>query len=186
MSVTSSTVKQASAGAGPWTTEAAPAPASDPHAHHHPAVGAAAPASGLSIGVDRVAEIVAGAGMTAPYRLNLPRAADGAYMVFTYPDQPEGQRTLYIDQYSGRIIDDVGFRDYGAIAKAVELGVQIHMGNYFGRLNQILMLLPCLGLIVLSVSGPYMWWRRRPKGRLAAPRRWHRSPARLWLCWCSR
>lgn len=170
VSVTSSTVKQATDGAGPWTTEAAPAPASDPHAHHHPAAGAAAPASGLSIGVDRVAEIVTGAGMTAPYRLNLPRAADGAYMVFTYPDQPEGQRTLYIDQYSGRIIDDVGFRDYGAIAKAVELGVQIHMGNYFGRLNQILMLLPCLGLIVLSVSGPYMWWRRRPKGRLAAPR----------------
>lgn len=163
---TSSTVKQASDGAGPWTTEDAPAPASDLHAHP-----AAAPNTALApIGVDRVARIVADAGMQAPYRLSLPRGVDGAYMVFTYPDRPQGQRTLYIDQYSGRILGDVGFAEYGIVAKAVELGVQLHMGNYFGTLNQIVMLLPCLGIIFLTVSGPYMWWRRRPKGRLAAPR----------------
>lgn len=167
VAVASTTVKEATDGAGPWTTENAPAPASDPHAHH--ASGAnGGPAA--AIGLDRAAEIVAAAGMEAPYRLNLPRGTEAAYIVFTYPDRPQGQRTLYIDQYSGRILDDVGFADYGIVAKAVELGVQLHMGNYFGRLNQIIMLLPCLGIIFLTVSGPYMWWRRRPKGRLAAPR----------------
>ena len=166
-----STVKQASDGAGPWTIENAPAPLSDPHAHHHPSAGASpAGAPQAAIGVDRVAEIVAREGMRAPYRLNLPRDAAGAYMIFTYPDRPEGQRTLYVDQYSGKVLDDVGFADYGIAAKAVELGVQIHMGNYFGRLNQIVMLLPCLGILFLALTGPYMWWRRRPKGRLAAPR----------------
>jgi uncharacterized iron-regulated membrane protein len=44
------------------------------------------------------------------------------------------------------------------------------MGNYFGRLNQIVMVIPCLGILFLSITGPYMWWRRRPRGRLAAPR----------------
>lgn len=108
--------------------------------------------------------------MASPYRLSLPKDAGGAYIALVYPDQPEGQRTLYIDQYSGAVIDDVGYGDYGIAAKAVELGVQIHMGNYFGRLNQILMLLPCIGIVLLCLTGPYMWWRRRPKGQTGAPR----------------
>ena len=122
------------------------------------------------VGVDRVAQVVAAQGMAAPYRLNLPRDSSGTYIVFSYPDQPEGQRTLYVDQYSGEVLDDVRFADYGIAAKAVELGVQLHMGNYFGRLNQIVMLVPCLGIIVLALTGPYMWWRRRPNGRLGAPK----------------
>ncbi len=175
VSHTTTTVKQATDGAGPWTTEAAPVPAADaaaadPHAHHHHgAMAETAPAS-APIGVDRVAQILAEQGMVAPYRLNLPRSEGAAYIVFTYPDQPEGQRTLYLDPHSGRVLGDVRFADYGIAAKAVELGVQLHMGNYFGRLNQIVMLIPCLGLILLSVTGPYMWWRRRPRGRLAAPK----------------
>lgn len=169
-SVTSTTVKQATNGAGPWATENAPAPQSDQHAHHHPAAMPTDRDAPSPIGVDRVADIAAREGMTGPYRLNLPRGGTGAYIVFTYPDQPEGQRTLYIDQYSGAVLGDVRFADYGIAAKAVELGVQLHMGNYFGRLNQIVMLIPCLGIIFLSITGPYMWWRRRPKGRLAAPR----------------
>ena len=35
------------------------------------------------------------------------------------------------------------------------------MGNYFGRANQIVMLIACLGVVMLSVTGPIMWCRRR-------------------------
>jgi uncharacterized iron-regulated membrane protein len=153
----------------------APAPRSTGHVgHDHPAIQSGAP-TGAPIGLDRVADIVAAHGMSAPYRLNLPNGERGVYIVFTYPDQPEGQRSLYIDQYSGRLLGDVGFADYGWAAKAIELGIQLHMGNYFGRLNQIVMAVPCLGLIALSLTGPYMWWQRRPKGSLGAPQ--VRSPA---------
>ncbi|MNQ58390.1 hypothetical protein D3C85_725940 [compost metagenome] len=62
------------------------------------------------------------------------------------------------------------YADYGWAAKGVELGVQLHMGNYFGSANQILMLIACMGVILLSITGPIMWWKRRPKGRLGAPR----------------
>lgn len=169
--IASTTVKEATNGAGPWTTENAPAPQSDAHAHHEASAQEVpmAPAR-TAIGLDEVAGILAAEGMRAPYRLSMPRDGAGAFIAFTYPDQPEGQRTLYVDQYSGKVLGDVGFGDYGIAAKAVELGVQLHMGNYFGRLNQIIMLIPCLGIIFLSITGPYMWWRRRPKGRLAAPR----------------
>lgn len=40
----------------------------------------------------------------------------------------------------------------------------------------------CLGVIFLCVSGPLMWWRRRPKGGgLAAPRGRMQLRTSLWL-----
>lgn len=164
------TVKQA-LGQAPWTLEDAPMPASDPHAEHHGGhASMVMAASSPSIGVDQVVAIFARQGVSGAYRLFLPADPAGAFTAYTYPDQPQGQRTIHLDQYSGRVLDDVGFADYGWAAKGVELGVQLHMGNYFGRANQIVMLIACLGVVMLSVTGPVMWWRRRPKGGLGAPR----------------
>ena len=33
------------------------------------------------------------------------------------------------------------------------------------------MLVPCVGVVLLVVSGVIMWWRRRPEGRIGAPPR---------------
>ncbi|MCR0985721.1 PepSY-associated TM helix domain-containing protein [Roseomonas populi] len=161
----------------PWTLHQAPMPASlagaacgTDHASHHHAGGPACPTSG-SVHLDAAVQILAQAGMPDGYRLNLPRGERGVYMAVSYPHRPEGQRTIHIDQYSGEILGDVGFREYGAVAKAVELGVAIHMGRYFGLANQLLMLLPCIGILVLVTTGTVMWWKRRPKGELAAPPR---------------
>jgi uncharacterized iron-regulated membrane protein len=167
------TVRQA-VGEVPWTIENAPMPVSDPHAGHHGGgIGMTMDHAHAGIGVDGAVAALAREGMTTAYRLTLPDGADGVYTAYTYPDQPEGQRTLHIDQYSGRVLGDVRFADYGVAAKAVELGVQIHMGNYFGPANQIIMLIACLGVIVLSITGPVMWWKRRPKGQVGAPRELH-------------
>ncbi len=146
-------------------------PKSDPHAEHHGGgKGIVRDAPQVGIGVDGAVEALNAAGMTTAYRLTLPTGPEGVYTAFTYPDRPEGQRTLHVDQYSGRILGDIHFTDYGWAAKAVELGVQLHMGNYFGRANQIVMLIACLGVIILSITGPVLGWMRRPKGRLGAPR----------------
>lgn len=164
------TIKQ-SLGGAPWTLEDAPMPASDPHAEHHGGhAGMVMDANPKSIGVDRAVAIFAGQGVNGAYRLFLPSGPAGAFTAYTYPDRPQGQRTIHLDQYSGQTLDDVSFADYGWAAKGVELGVQLHMGNYFGQANQILMLIACLGVIILSATGPIMWWRRRPKGELGAPR----------------
>jgi uncharacterized iron-regulated membrane protein len=165
-------------GEAPWTLENAPVPASDPHAGHRGG-GAGMTLHGAhhGIGVDGAVAALHEAGMTSAYRLSLPKSPDGVYTAYTYPDRPEGQRTLHVDQYSGRILGDVKYADYGWAAKAVELGVQLHMGNYFGRANQIVMLIACLGVILLSITGPVMWWVRRPGGKLGAPR--ELAPLRL-------
>ena len=164
------TIGAETGGAAPWTLAEAPAPRSGGHgAHASHGIESSVP-TGAPIGLDNFAALLDANGMTAPYRLFLPKGERGVYLAFTYPDQPEGQRSLSVDQYSGRVLSDVSFADYGWAAKAIELGVQLHMGNYFGRLNQLVMAVPCVGLIVLSLTGPWMWWARRPKDQLAAPR----------------
>ena len=167
------TVAQA-IGEAPWTLRDAPMPASV-HAHH--GHGGAHGMATKDVGIDEAARVLATLGLRGDYRLSLPRGEHGVYTAVVYPNRPQGQRTVHIDRYSGRVAGDTGFADYGWAAQAVELGVQLHMGNYFGRVNQIVMLLPCIGIVVLTCSGAWMWWRRRPRGRLGAPA--SPSPMRL-------
>jgi uncharacterized iron-regulated membrane protein len=152
----------------PWSQGQLAMPASDPaHAGH---------GGGGEPGADRAAVRGADAIVTQgatlgirDFRLYLPSDPTGVFTLMTYPDQPQGQRTLTFDRWSYRIIGENGWSDYGLGAKAIELGVMIHMGRYFGIANQLLMLIPCLAIITLVVSGTIMWWRRRPSGSLGAP-----------------
>ncbi|HSI46326.1 MAG TPA: PepSY domain-containing protein, partial [Methylophilus sp.] len=44
--------------------------------------------------------------------------------------------------------------------RVIGFGVAIHEGQLFGWLNQALGALTALGLILLSVSGVVLWWKR--------------------------
>src|SRR5690606_26225407 len=53
-----------------------------------------------------------------------------------------------------------------------EWGIAVHQGMQYGQVNRIVMLLGCIGIWVLAISGLVMWWKRRPPGRsrgLGAP-----------------
>jgi len=151
-------------GDAPWALQQAPLP----HVHHHHGEhGGELDTSTAAI--NRVHDILAGQGLPYGYRLSIPADAGDPYSAYTYPDRPQGQRTLHVDSGGHRLLVNVGFDDYGAIAKAVELGVALHMGNYFGRANQIVMLLTCVAIVALVITGVVMWWRRRPAGGLGAP-----------------
>ncbi|MBA4721918.1 MAG: PepSY domain-containing protein [Alcanivorax sp.] len=151
-------------GDAPWALQQAPLP----HVHHHHGEhGGELDTSTAAI--NRVHDILAGQGLPYGYRLSIPSDAGDPYSAYTYPDRPQGQRTLHVDSGGHRLLVNVGFDDYGAIAKAVELGVALHMGNYFGRANQIVMLLTCVAIVALVITGLVMWWRRRPAGGLGAP-----------------
>ncbi|MES3081880.1 PepSY-associated TM helix domain-containing protein [Sphingomonas faeni] len=169
-------------GEAPWTMELAPMPtstASSEHAGHagHEMTMAVRDDAAVA-GIDRIANSVTRDHHVAgAYRLFLPSGPTGVYTAYTYPDQPQGQRTLYFDRWTGGLIREVGYPDYGWAAKAIELGVQLHMGNYFGIANQLVMLATCIAIVLLVISGVVMWWKRRPKGRLAAPVRV--SPTRI-------
>ena len=146
----------------PWSQQALSMPRSGAHAGHGGISAGPADAAAIT-GADAVVAKAAARGIS-DYRLYLPAGPTGTYTILTYPDRPEGQRTLIFDRWSGQVIGQNGWRDYGVGAKAIELGVLIHMGRYFGLANQLLLLVPCLAIILMVLTGVTMWWRRRPRG----------------------
>lgn len=102
-------------------------------------------------------------------RVFYPRDATGVFMISYVPDKAQGQRTIFVDPGSGRIIGNIGWADYSPTAKAVEWGVMTHMGRQYGLPNQIANLFVCLILVASVGAGLTLWWKRRPKGKLDAP-----------------
>jgi len=162
-------------GAIPWSQEQQMLPAS--HAGHesgssHHADGATAmalPPAPSAIGPNRAAAVFAAAGMKDDYRLVLPRGASGVYSAVRLRSAHASQRVIHLDQYSGKILMDLGPADVGAVARVTEWGVSVHQGTEYGLPNQLLMLAGCIALMLLCVSGVAVWWKRRPAGQLAAP-----------------
>lgn len=168
-----STPPLASLGPVPWTLTQAPLPRSEPHPHHVPSAPPAAPmpATPPSIGLNQARRIFTRLGMPAEARVALPAGALGVYSAMQFPDDVRGQRVVHLDRYSGAVLADVGYRDYGIAGRLVEWGVQLHTGRQFGWVNQAVMLAGCLAILMLAVTAAVMWWKRRPRGRLAAPPR---------------
>lgn len=142
----------------PWALEKTAPPDSIPLASQH-----------RVIGVDAALEIVNAAGLPKPFTLALPIGPRGAYMASYRPDQVEKTRIIYVDQYSGQILGDTGFVQYGPAAKVIEWGVAVHQGLEYGTLNRLLMLAGCVAILMLAMTAPVMWWKRRPKGSWALP-----------------
>lgn len=126
-------------------------------------------ASGQPIAIDEAAAIFDRLRVAPGYALSLPGSPTGVYSAAVYPDDLSKQRVVHLDQYSGKTLLDMSYADYGAAAKAMEWGINVHMGQEFGLANQLLMLAVCLAIILMLVSAGVMWWKRRPKGSLGIP-----------------
>ncbi|KAF0812826.1 hypothetical protein IGB42_02669 [Andreprevotia sp. IGB-42] len=150
----------------PWAAEEMPMAKSEHH-HHGDDVAAAPAAGGVSLA--QMVAIGQRAVMPAGYSISLPQGSDGVYTLSAFPNDPRHEKTIHVDQYSGKILAQAGWQDYGVVARSVEMGVALHEGKFFGVPNQILMLFACLFVILMSVTGTVMWWQRRPSGRLGAP-----------------
>ena len=126
--------------------------------------------SGMApIGVDRAAAIFRTLGLPASASISLPDGPKGAYVASLRPDRVEDTRVVYLDQYTGKVLGDVGFKDWGPAAKAIEWGIAVHQGQEYGPLNRYLMLAGCVAVLLLAVTSITMWGKRRPKGALGVP-----------------
>lgn len=112
------------------------------------------------------------AGLPRPYTVSIPASADRAVAVARQNERVQDSRTLYVDGATGTLIADVRYDQYGWGAKTFEWGIFTHQGTQYGQVNRIVMLLGCIAVWVLAISGLMMWWKRRPSRRgfsLAAP-----------------
>ena len=81
------------------------------------------------------------------------------------------RQTVHFDQWTGQEIMHIRFSDYPTLKRISSYGIALHEGALFGWFNQLLGVIAALGIITMSASGALMWWRRRPQGKLAAPKK---------------
>lgn len=96
----------------------------------------------------------------------------GSYTVINHwPQKLSEQRTLYLDQFSGRTIANATADQDGALSRISGWGVDMHMGTQYGVVTRILSTILCLGLLTSIVTAAMMWWKRRPTGSAGLPGR---------------
>jgi uncharacterized iron-regulated membrane protein len=122
-----------------------------------------------AIGLDAAVARFQARGIAAGYSVALPRGARGVYTASVYPPELAQQRVIHLDQYSGKVLLDMRYADYGPMAKALEWGINVHLGQQYGTFNQLLLIASCAGILLLCVSAVLMWWKRRPTGGLGVP-----------------
>ena len=122
--------------------------------------------------VDRFAREI---GFKGRYQLNLPKGETGVWTLsqdsMSYDMiSPTADRTVHIDQYSGKILADIRFDDYNFFGKFMAASIALHMGT-LGWWSVLANVLFCLAVIFICVSGCVMWWKRRPSkaGGLVPP-----------------
>ncbi|KPA92606.1 putative iron-regulated membrane protein [Pseudomonas asplenii] len=160
----------------PWAMENTPMPMSGDHAEHMHHGGASAGPAAPGIALQQVVDIATARQVERGYSITLPTTAEGVFTIAVFADDPRNDATLHVDQYTGTVLADVRWQQYGNVARATEMGVMLHEGKLFGPINQLVILLICLMILLGSVSGLVMWWKRRPQGSLGVPPLRHDLP----------
>ncbi len=141
----------------PWANENLPVPSSTQSSY-------------LPLSIDDSIHLFEQHAIKKPFSVSMPQGETGVYTA-SHMDVPKDLATLHMDQYSGAILSDVRYNDFGFGAKLVESGIALHEGRLFGWVNQALGLMTCLGLMGLIGTSFVMWRKRAPKGTFAAPRK---------------
>jgi uncharacterized iron-regulated membrane protein len=101
-----------------------------------------------------------------------PRVPNAVYMVFGSSDYgPSVHEMLFIDRATGEILADRFISQAKPLYWLEKWNYPLHVGSILGLTSKILWLVTCVVLMTLPVTGVWMWWQRRPTGRLGLPRR---------------
>nr|WP_316652233.1 PepSY domain-containing protein [uncultured Gellertiella sp.] len=153
----------------PWALEQTLMPKSGSQA------GIAGLPEGMRVNLESVVALGRAIGFAGRFQVAYPADATGVWTLsqdsMSYDSSsPTADRTVHVDQYSGKILASAAFADYSLPGKAMAVSIALHEGQ-LGWWNIALNTLYCTSVIALCLSGVAMWWLRRPKlaFRLAPP-----------------
>lgn len=154
----------------PWTLELAPLPESGSQA------GMQILPEGTPVVFETVVAAARALGFAARVQVTAPVGETGVWTLsrdsMSYDStDPTDDRTVHLDQFTGKVLADVRYADYPVIGKAMAVGIALHEGQ-MGSWNVLLNFAFCLLVIFTCIAGFVMWLKRRPSGvRLGAPPR---------------
>jgi uncharacterized iron-regulated membrane protein len=116
-----------------------------------------------------------------PVYISPPKSDSDVWTVRSMPQNRAERVTLHFDQTSGQQLTRIEFADHHPVQRVISHGISLHEGALFGVVNKVMVLITALLTVLLSILGLITWWKRRPSGSLAAPRRNDQKLSRLWL-----
>jgi uncharacterized iron-regulated membrane protein len=125
--------------------------------------------------LDQVIEKARAAGASGPLELK-PSLHGGPVNVRKDHPRTTHEMWLQLDGQTGAVLTRVTWEDHPPLAKAISLGIDLHEGRFFGRINQLFNTLVAGVLVWMCITGFIGWYKRRPSGSLAPP------PKREWRC----
>lgn len=134
---------------------------------------------GGDLGPDRALAAARARGIGEAWSLTPPAWPGAPYLVGAAIVRAEDARAIYVDAGTGRVLQDARYRDFGGGARAIEWGIAVHQGQQYGEVNRLVMLAGCVAILLLVVSAPVMWVKRRPRGLGLPPGRSGRGLAAL-------
>lgn len=142
----------------PWTLAHSPTPKSSDHHGEE-----TDKASGV-LNLNDVKILGSKVGFAGRYRIKYPQGQEGVWTISQDTmngdaHDPFSDRTVHIDQYSGRVLADVQFSQYPLGGKVMAVSIPLHMG-LLGFANVALNLLACIAVLCLPAVGIYLWWKR--------------------------
>ena len=105
--------------------------------------------------------------------VSMPREANESISVSARSSTgPSLTGMLHLDQYTGEVLSHSHQGNVPAMTKVLLYALPIHQGSVFGLPTKILAFACALMLVISTISGVWMWWKRRPRGTLGTPRRY--------------
>ncbi len=133
-------------------------------------------------GFDQLHQVAKLEMLAHPVLLSPPESQGANWKITSDAQNRTLRETLLVNVADGTIASREVFSQKHWLDKVVGVGIAAHEGQLFGIANQILGVLTTTGLIALSCSGLWMWWKRRDTGTLGIPP--PLSQARLvWSVW---
>lgn len=134
------------------------------HMHHMEGMeGMADDGSMPGVTVDDVRDAAFSAGLSAPIQITPPGEMGEAWTAAeTRRSYTAGPDTVAVDPHTGDVVERLDFAEYPIAAKLADWGIRAHMGFLFGIANQLLLAGVAAALVLITVRGYLMWWKRRP------------------------
>jgi uncharacterized iron-regulated membrane protein len=124
------------------------------------------------VSMDRIVEIAQQRMPGNNLTIWFPRAPNAVYLVTANNERgPQVNEILFLDRATGEILEDRYSSQTKIMYRLGTWNYPLHVGTIWGLPSKILWLAACLVLVTSPVTGVWMWWLRRPPGRLGLPRR---------------
>ena len=102
--------------------------------------------------------------------IEMPATPTGTVHVRNRLKQSMKETHYQLDLFTAKPVATTLWSDLPGSQKIVSLGINLHEGQLFGRVTQILSTVLACVFMLMAGAAMLMWWKRRPQGRLDWPR----------------